>query len=49
MWKITLKVSDSDNLFIVSEARNAQVMFEEKQQMKINSFYKLKHGCINHT
>ena len=28
----------SDNLSIVSEARNAQVMFVEKPEMKINSF-----------
>ena len=45
-------ISDSQGYppnLILFEARNAQVTFAEKPQMKINSFQKRKHGNIIHT
>jgi len=33
----------SDNFSFFSDARNVQVIFAEKPQMKINSFQKQKH------
>ena len=38
------KLFSSDNFFIVSEARNKQVTFAEKQKIKINS---LKNKTID--
>ena len=43
------KVFNSDKFSIVSEARNSLVAFAEKQQMKINSYQKLKHGYLIHS
>ena len=39
---LTLKVLDSDNFSIVSEARNVVVTFVEKPQIKMISFQKQK-------
>ena len=43
------KVFNSDKFSIVSEARNSLVAFAEKQQIKINSYQKLKHGYLIHS